>query len=171
MDFFETVSKRGSYRREFVNEIIPQEDLEQIIMAGIKAPSGYNHQTTSFIVITNKEFMKKLATIIDTPAMQTASAMIIPLSEYWQAENGLSFEIEDYASAMENVMLAITAKGYAGVWIDGQIKLCDAGERIAAVLNIPEGKHIRAIIPLGKPMHEVTQREKKPLQERVTFIS
>ncbi|CUX70176.1 hypothetical protein BN3590_03864 [Clostridium sp. C105KSO15] len=28
MDFFETVSKRGSYRREFVNEIIPQEDLD-----------------------------------------------------------------------------------------------------------------------------------------------
>ena len=170
MDFFETVSKRGSYRGEFVNGIVSQEELEQIIMAGIKAPSGYNHQTTTFIVITNKEIMEKLATIIDTPAMRTASAMIIPLSEFWEAENGLTFEIEDYASATENVMLAITAKGYAGVWIDGQIKLCKAGARITEVLDIPEGKHIRAIIPMGKPMHEVTQREKKPLQERVTFI-
>jgi len=34
----------------------------------------------------------------------------------------LEFEIEDYAASTENIMLAITAMGYSGVWMDGMMK-------------------------------------------------
>ena len=157
MDFFEAIYKRASYREEFDGVDIPKEDLEAIVKAGIKAPSGYNHQTTSFIIVTNPELKSQLAELVPTKAMKTAGAIIIPVSSYWRANNGLSFEIEDYAASVENIMLAIVAKGYAGVWVDGQMKLDHTGDKIAELIHLEKGFTVRAVIPVGRPVKESFQ--------------
>ena len=146
MDFFDAINKRASYREEFDGAGISKADLEEIVEAGIKAPSGYNHQTTSFIIVTNTEVKSKLVELVPTKAMKTAAAVIIPVSSYWEANNGLSFEIEDYAASVENIMLAIVAKGYAGVWVDGQMKLDHI--RIQSVISSMKlsGHTIRSIM-------------------------
>lgn len=76
----------------------------------------------------------------------------------------------DYGAATENIMLAITASGYAGVWMDGMVRLDGAGEKLTSLLSIPDGKTIRTIIPFGKPAEEVIQREKKSMEERAKII-
>ena len=53
MEFFDVIKNRGSYRGEFEKADIPQEDLRRILDAGIRAPSGYNLQTTTFYAVTN----------------------------------------------------------------------------------------------------------------------
>ena len=40
MDVLEAIEKRGSYRDVFLPEPVPQEDLDRILTAGIRAPSG-----------------------------------------------------------------------------------------------------------------------------------
>ena len=169
MDFFEAVAARGSYRGEFLEEAVPQADLEKILEAGLRAPSGYNNQTTTFLVVTDKALLSKIAEWKPAPATSTAPVVIVALSEFWQAENGLSFELEDYAAATENVMLAITAAGYAGVWMDGAVKLDGLAGQLAALLDIPQNFCVRAIIPMGKPRGKVAQKDKKPFGERVKF--
>lgn len=169
MDFFEAVKNRGSYRKAFEEQAIPDQDIRDILEAGIRAPSGYNHQTTSFLVVTDGLIREKLASIVATEAMKTAPVMIILISDYWRAENGLSFEIEDYACAAENILLGITAKGYAGVLIDGAMKLEGNNIKIAKMLHIPADKHVRAVIPFGIPKDKVVQKEKKRLEERVFY--
>lgn len=42
MEFFDVVKSRGSYRGEFLPVEVTEEDLNQILDAGIRAPSGYN---------------------------------------------------------------------------------------------------------------------------------
>ena len=64
MDFFDAVNKRASYREEFDGAEICNTDLKEIVEAGIKAPSGYNRQTTSFIIVTNPEVKSKLAELV-----------------------------------------------------------------------------------------------------------
>ena len=81
----------------------------------------------------------------------------------------LQFETEDYA-ATENIMLAITASGYAGVWMDGMMKLEDNAEKVRQLLHIPEDERPRTIIPFGKPMEIVTQKPKKPFEDRVHIL-
>lgn len=39
MDFFEVVKKRGTYRLDFKDEQIPDEDIKKIVNAGLHAPS------------------------------------------------------------------------------------------------------------------------------------
>ena len=66
-------------------------------------------------------------------------------------------------------MLAIVDMGYAGVWMDGMSRMNDADTEIAALLQVPEGKWVRSIIPFGVPTAAVPQREKKPFEERVVW--
>ncbi len=50
--------------RAFQNKEIPREELEQIIRAGLYAPSGQNRQTWKFTVVTDREQIGKLAEVI-----------------------------------------------------------------------------------------------------------
>lgn len=45
MDLFTAIAQRHSYRGPFTDQAIPREDLQQIVQAGIVAPSGKNEQT------------------------------------------------------------------------------------------------------------------------------
>ena len=54
MEFFDVIARRGSYRGEFEQFSIPQEELYRILDAGIRAPSGYNLQTATFYAVTDK---------------------------------------------------------------------------------------------------------------------
>ena len=82
----------------------------------------------------------------------------------------LEFEIEDYAASTENIMLAITAMGYAGVWMDGMMKFEGNIDKVRKLLNISCEETPRTIIPFGKPKSTVIQKEKKAFSERVHII-
>jgi len=165
MELFETFAKRGSYRDEFLPEPVPAEDLERILTAGLLAPSGMNYQTTSFVMVTDPSLLSALAGLIQTKAMATAPAMAVLFSSSHPSPAGMSFEIEDYAAAAENILLAVTALGYAGVWTDGQTRRCH--EQIEALLNAPAGFTARAVIPFGRPKKDVVQNTRRPREERV----
>ena len=82
----------------------------------------------------------------------------------------LEFEIEDYAASTENIMLAITAMGYAGVWMDGMMKFEGNIDKVRKLLNINCEETPRKIIPFGKPKSMVIQKEKKHfLKEFILF--
>lgn len=171
MDFFDVVKLRGSYRGPFAQEAVPQEALRKILEAGVRAPSGYNLQTTSFYVVTDAALRQKLAAIFPTKAVQTAPVLLVASSKCIRAgDHALQFELEDYAAAVENVMLAITASGYAGVWMDGMMKFEGNAERVRALLHIPADETPRTLIPLGRPLEPVTQKPKQPLEARVKYL-
>lgn len=167
MDFFEAVQKRYSYRGKFKDIPVPQEDLEKILDAGLRAPSGYNKQSTTYVVVTDPALRDAIAKLQPMPAIATAPVLIIPLSEEVETHENLTFELEDYAASVENIMLAITAMGYAGVWTDGMMKLHGTGKAVAELLHVPAGKTVRAVIPVGVPETEGTQKEKMTIAQRV----
>lgn len=173
MEFFEVVRKRASYRGKFTNKKVPESDIRQIVTAGLLAPSGYNFQTTSFVVVMDPELRAKISGLLPTPATQTAPVILVAVSEKKvnMAEGAAHFEFDtqDYAAAVENIMLAIVDMGYAGVWMDGMSRMNDVDAEIAEILNVPEGKWVRSIIPFGVPEKEVVQREKKPFDQRVVW--
>ena len=173
MEFFETVEKRASYRFAFAEKEITEEDIRQIVTAGLHAPSGYNFQTTSFVIVRDSEMRAKLSELLPTPATKTAPVILVAVSEQKINEAkgaaNFAFDTQDYAAAVENIMLAIVAKGYAGVWMDGMSRMNDVDAEIARLLRVPEDKWVRSIIPFGVPTREVAQKEKKDFDERVVW--
>ena len=81
MEFFDVIKNRGSYRGEFEKADIPQEDLRRILDAGIRAPSGYNLQTTTFYAVTNETLRHALAEIFPTKAVKTAPVIVVVTSK------------------------------------------------------------------------------------------
>lgn len=174
MDIFQAIANRHSYRGLFKDTVVKKEDLTKIIQAGLDAPSGCNAQTTEFVIVDNPELVSKINKMHDSnKAMQTAKAHIACIINKTPEPvyQGKAFEIEDCAAAVENMLLAITALGYASVWIDGWLRAENRNETISKLLNIPDNKIVRIILPIGIPAEPVIAREKKPFNQQAWFNS
>lgn len=170
MDFFEVVKRRHSYRGQFLPQRIPDEDIRTILDAGIRAPSGYNLQSTTFVAVTDPLLRSEIYAILPGNGTKTAPLIVVVVTEkVTGGDFGLTFEIEDYGAATENVVLAVTALGYATVWIDGATQLQGRSKAIGALLNVPEGKTVKAVLPIGVPMDKKNQLEKRAFEDRVVF--
>ena len=169
MDFFTVITERHSFRGQFKDTPVPEPDLTKILDAGLRAPSGCNAQTTSFVVVTNKELRGKIAELFNSECITTAPAIIVAYTKKVKFDFGLDFELEDYGAAVENILLAATALGYASLWVDGSTRLDGKDAALAELLDIPSGYTIRTILPVGIPKEPGKQAARKPFEERVVW--
>lgn len=155
MDLFDAIAARHSYRGGFLSDSVPREDLVRIMEAGLAAPSGCNKQTTYLVAIDDPDVLERLRTTIDPPLIrENAPATICVLTRRVYAYRDKCFATQDYAAAIQNMLLAIVALGYASCWYEGHItdddRLCD---RMAQVLDVPQGYDLVCYLPVGKPIH------------------
>ncbi len=156
MDVFEALRERHSYRGGFLSDPVPREDLVRIVEAGLAAPTGCNKQTVFLVAVDDPEILARLRAEIDPPLRrENAPAAICVLTNRVTAYRDKCFAVQDYSAAIENMLLAIAALGYASCWYEGHItdddRICD---RMAAVLGVPEGYDLVCYLPVGRPVHE-----------------
>jgi len=173
MDFFETIEKRHSYRGLYEDSAVPESDLVKILDAGIRAPSGHNAQSTSFFVVTNNDLIKEISELFkyNKKTIATASAIIVVATRKITFNHIISadYELEDYGAAVQNILLAVTALGYASVWLDGECRLDGADKALAKLLDISDELKVRTILPIGIPQKIGKQTPRKPFDERVIW--
>jgi len=170
MDLFEAINERYSFRGEYDNTIPPRSDLTKIVQAGILAPSGCNGQVVSFVIVDEPGLLSQIAEIIgNKPVCRTARAMIVCITDPRPVMGEVSFAAEDCAAAVENMLLAIVAMGYASVWLEGVLRYENRAERIARLLGVPAGMTVRVVLPIGVPRQPTPRREKLPFDKRAWF--
>lgn len=169
MDFFDLVRQRHSYRGPYRPDPVPREHLKQIVSAGLLAPSGCNAQTTSFVIVDDPAAVAAIAGILDRPVAKGAPAFIVCIADHRAIYKGCSFAVEDCAAATQNILLAITALGYASVWLDGVLRVDQRQKKIAALLGIPEDREVRIILPVGIPEEPLVPKPKFPFDQRAWF--
>jgi nitroreductase len=160
MDVFEAIHTRASVRSLKPCSITGQE-LEQILDAGRRAPSGYNRQPWEFILIRDRKVLDQLGRIQSCIAEASAAIALVmdeQASKYWK---------EDAGAAIENMLLAIIALGYASVWVEGYVLNQEAYGK--SVLGVPKHLRLLAILPIGKPAVSPRQARKKKLDELVYY--
>ena len=154
MEALEAIRKRRSVRK-YTGDSIPREDLEKIVDAGRLAASGSNQQPWDFIVVTDREMINQLK--VAAKWMDKAAAIIAvvldPYSRWW---------VEDGSAAIENMLIASTAMGYGSCWLEGYTLPLE--EEFKLLLNIPKGKRLLTLIPIGVPEGWPTV-EKRPLED------
>ena len=167
MNVMEAIRARRSYRGKYEATPVPREDLARIMQAGLDAPSGCNKQTTSLIAVDDPEVLARLHSVIDPPVGATAPAAICVLTRRINAYRDRCFAVQDYSAAIENMLLAVVELGYQSCWFEGHItdedRICD---RIAEILNVPEGYELVCILPVGKMESAPNAPKKKPFEER-----
>ena len=171
MEFFEVVNSRHSYRGPFTAQPVPQADLRRIVEVGIKAPSGMNAQTTTFVVVDDPMLLRQIwALAPDNKALSTCPALIaLVMDGPDDAGRPPVVGVEDYAAAAGYLLLAITSLGYASVWIQGMLSRPENAQAIGALLGVPAPKTVRVMLPLGVPAEPLSDRGRKTFDERARW--
>ena len=170
MNAMEVMMNRHSYRGKYKPEPVPRAHLVQILEAGLAAPSGCNKQTTSIIAVDDPDMLAQLHAVINPPIGETAPAMICVLTRPIIAYRDRCFAVQDYAAAIENMLLAIKALGYESCWIEGHITDTDRiGRQMADILGVPEEYELVCFLPVGAAADGVKPPAKEPFSRRAWF--
>ncbi len=108
MDLFDAIQGRKSIRR-FKQTPVLDEDIKKILDVGRLAPSANNTQPWSFLVIKDKETLKKMA-----GAVRDMVDKMIPFAEDEKQAQRLSTYKGTYYTFFENapVVIAVLMEGY-----------------------------------------------------------
>lgn len=109
MDKLDFIYDRVSIR-SYKKDSIPKEDILEILKAGTYAPSGKNLQNWHFVVITDVEKIKKIATIVEDKGLKLANKIndekmrdsILRMLPYFTVFKGAPVLILVYASEYPN---------------------------------------------------------------------
>lgn len=170
MDFFEAVKARASYRGKYADEPVSREDLKKIMEAGLAAPSGCNLQTTHLVGVDEKDIIKSIDEAVGKTNFAGASAGIVVFTTPTPAYHGNFYNVQDYSAAIENMLLAVSALGYASCWVEGYVTDDQkVAKKIGEILGAPDGWNAVAYLPIGKPAEDMFRAKKKPFEERAGF--
>lgn len=148
MDFFKVVAARRSVRK-FLPEPVPRGVLEKMAAAGIEAPSGMNMQDRHYIIVDDPAVLGELRTV--SQALATAPAAVVMVVDPTPSPRG-GFHVQDASAAIENMLLAAVAQGYASCWVEGQVHAREG--QLRGLLGVPEPLRVWAILPVGKPAED-----------------
>ena len=172
MDFFEAVEKRYSHKERFLPDSIPDIVLDRIAKAGLAAPTGNNTQCVKLVILRTRDEVQRICNIVQSEGLLTAPAAIAVLTDSAGLDkHSYNFEVEDYAAAAAQMLLATTALGYVSVWLDSPFFDETSQKAALAVLGASERYHLRVLLPIGLPDGEGSRRKKLTFDERVFYGS
>ncbi|MCL2185025.1 MAG: nitroreductase family protein [Treponema sp.] len=174
MDTLEAIKNRHSFRGSYKNTAVPRENLQKILEAGLAAPSGCNKQTTSLIALDDPALVNSITSLVRKNGFKGAGgnppAGICVLTQKIAAYEEKYFYIQDYSAAIQNMLLAITALGYASCWIEGQVTAnAETQQQIANLLNLPSDYTVVGFLPVGVADTEIRRPAYKSFEERAWF--
>lgn len=175
----ECITGRRSIRK-FTEQPVAHELIEKIVAAAAYAPSWKNTQITRYIAVEGE---KKAAlakctnlyagngVIMEQAPMVIAVTMITGRSGYerdgsFSTPKGTGWQMYDAGAASEAFCLAAYEQGL-GTVIMGLFDEEDASK----LLELPEGRELVALIPIGYPAESPAAPRRKPVEELLSFQS
>jgi nitroreductase len=146
METWDAITARRNVR-EFADKPIPDSDLDHVLEAGRIAPSSQNNQPWDFVVVTDREMLRELATVwrggghIANAA--AAIAMVIADEQEPRARERNRFDI---GQATMQMMIAAADRGIGS----GHSAVGDQ-DLAKSVLGVPGDKLVAFVIDLGYP--------------------
>lgn len=165
MNVLDAVRTRRAVR-VFSEKKIEKEKLNRILEAGRLAPSASNEQRTKCIVVDSPQIIAQLAkACMGQKSVKTASVVLVICADGdRKMQCGQSARTMDCAIAASFMRLEAVEQGLQGCWL-GLYK----ENKVREILSIPEEYIIAAVLPIGYPLNDGEQTEKKALEEFVIY--
>jgi len=156
MEVFEAV-KTVLAVRSYQDTPLLQDAVQRIVEAAHLTASSMNKQPWHFIVVEDRETLKKLGELASHGpyTAQAAMAVVVVIED-------TRFSISDASRAIQSMVLTAWAEGIGSNWV-GFFGL----EAIKPLLGIPEELDVLAIVPFGYPVQTIGKglKKRKPLSE------
>jgi nitroreductase len=145
MDFTDVIQTRRSHRK-FTDEKVPKAVLRRIMDAAFLAPSWSNKQGVRYIIVDDKDQLKKLSEAGQKWIAGAPMAIVgyIDPKNSGVNLNGLEYFPVDVAISLHQLILAATNEGLGTCWIG----FFDE-EKTKKVLKLPEEMRVVGMTPLG----------------------
>ncbi len=143
MDFWKALYGRRSVRR-FKPDAVPREMIDQVMHAGIWAPSSCNYQMWDLVAVDHPEINRRLAAL----SAQMGNAPVNIVISY-----GRDFSEEAYANIqsasalIQNMSLAAHVLGLGTFWITQM----GHAEKVREIVGLPYDRLVIAVLALGWP--------------------
>ena len=150
MDLLEVMRNRRSVR-VYTGETVPEDQVEQILKAGLLSASGKNLKPWEFIVVRDKEVLAKLSKSRAAGAamIEHADCAIVVVGDTEKSD----VWTEDCSSAMANMHLMADCLGIGSCWVQGRLREAADGRTTEAfirdLLGIPDKYGVAAMLSLG----------------------
>ena len=152
----ENILSRKSVRWYIADKPVEKEKVEQLLRAGMAAPSGKDQRPWEFVVVDERALLDAMAAQLPYAKMLAGAPMAIVVcaderkSPYWYL---------DCSAATQNILLAAESLGLGAVWT-ATYPYEDRMKVVTDVLNTPSYVKSLCVIPIGYPMGEQTAKDK-----------
>jgi nitroreductase len=166
METWDAITSRRNVR-SFTDRPIPAEDLDRILEAGRRSPSSQNWQPWSFILVTDREQLRKLATVWRGAGHVAGSAATIVVLGP-PADNPFRRAQLDLGQAIMSMTLAA---------VDLGVGSCHAGVEDVGLarelLGFPEDRDWAFLLSLGypadRPLKPIRNPDRRPFGDVVHY--
>lgn len=157
----ENIATRTSVR-SYLDKPVDAALIEQLLRAGMAAPSAVNKQPWHFVVVTDKAQLAALAKANPHAGMAAKAPLaIVVCGDMNKALSGEAreFWVQDCSAATENILLAANALGLGAVWT-GTYPNQERCKAVSSVLQLPKNLIPLCTIVIGYPDKENTPKDK-----------
>lgn len=169
MDFKDLVKQRRSIRK-YTDEELAQDDVVTIMRAALMSPSSHNTRGWEFVLVDDKDMLKRLsetramgAELVAGAALAVVVCVDSQVSNVW---------IEDAAIAAYGMQLQAEDLGLGSCWVQVRNRQNAEGvpteDLVREMLNIPETVNVLCMVAIG---HKATprnpQNEEKLMWEKL----
>lgn len=151
MDGIKAILDRRSIRA-YTDEQVPDVVIENLLKAGMYAPSAMNSQPWEFLVIREPEKKKQASKLGRYWGMLEGAPLgiIVMANLNGYKASTSEFFIQDCSAATENILLAAHAQGLGAVWL-GLYPKQDRMQGLREMFGIPEDIIPFSLISIGHP--------------------
>jgi len=154
MEAFEAIRTMLAVRR-YQDKSVPEATVRRIVEAGRLTGSAKNLQPWHFVVVQDRETLRRLGALAGTGPYVAQAPLAIVV-----AVDKTPFAVSDASRAIQSMLLAAWADGVGSNWVGfGGL------EQVKALLEIPAKLELLAILPFGYPVGVVGRgkKQRKPL--------
>jgi nitroreductase len=162
--------RRVSQIRQYSSEAVPDEVVDELLELARWTGSAKNSQPWRFIVVRDKERLKKIAAL--RPPIGWLAGAPLGIAIVLDGAEGM-FGAYDEGRLTERLLTGATMLGYGGgtAWFGGPAQDAEAKR----ILGIPDNLMARQIVMIGRPTSTKDPRPsgpmrgRKPLSELVSY--
>lgn len=158
-DLLQCILSRRSVRK-YLPEPVSRDIIEEVLKAGMNAPSAGDEQPWHFVILDSRDLLDKLSEMHPYAKMLKDVPAAILVCGDESTKRFKDFWVQDCSAASENILLAAHALGLGAVWIG--IYSAENKDSDLYVVKVPDGDFILGIYPTESMAREVKNLLKIP---------
>lgn len=143
--------------RTYAGKPVERGIIEEIIDCARLAPTSMNDQPWDFIVITAREDLSRIPTMLGHGEFIANAAFAVLV-----LARKTDYDVEDCSAATENLLIAAAAHGIGSCWVAGTKQ--PYGPAVVKAFGAPEDRQLISIVSFGYPA-ENPQLDKRALTD------